>query len=202
MDEVQYLALANEILLKISHNYTFGYFTVDDIIQEGMMIAMESYVKWDGRRPADKFLFVLLSNGLKNVYRKHCRRSDTPCKACSSGTLCGAIVDGMKVCARFSRWSKLQVTRSNIVNMAPIGTNESGETCEEKLLSPKDTVVDKVAYAELLEDVAGHLKKREQKLFKQLIAGDSAKIAPEKLAALQDRLKIIIKELPNGRMEG
>lgn len=57
---------------KVHHKYVFGYFTDEDIKQQAILFGIEAVEKsWDGIRPLENFLSVLIPNKLKNFKRNN-----------------------------------------------------------------------------------------------------------------------------------
>ena len=191
MNKDEYLSLARKILEKIAHNYTFAHFTVDDIIQEGQMIADKNYEKWDKVRSPEKFLFVNLSSRLKNLYRKECCRNDSPCKICQNGGKCKDAPEGNKKCTRHEKWQTTQNKRRNIVNMAPIKLNDKGETSDENFLTEKDVVTRSVEHDDFNNTIRNKLSDGTKPLFDKAILG--VKLSKVNLKKLQDEVSAILE---------
>lgn len=68
-----------KVVNKIARKYVFGFYDLDDIKQEAIMIGLRAVENsWDGIRPLENFLSVLIPNGLKNFKRKNYFRLDIP----------------------------------------------------------------------------------------------------------------------------
>lgn len=65
----QQLEIAQKVIERICYKYTFGPYDVDDIRQEALIFALEAMDEWDGSRPLENFLAVVLPNRLKNLKR-------------------------------------------------------------------------------------------------------------------------------------
>lgn len=66
-----------KVVNRCCSKYVFGYYDIEDIKQEAFIMAlkvMEEY--WDGIRPLENFLAVVLPNKLKNFKRKEYFRLD------------------------------------------------------------------------------------------------------------------------------
>lgn len=191
MNKPEYLDLAKKILERIAHKYTFAYFAMDDIIQEGLLIADANYIKWDKVRCPEKFLFVNLSTRLKNLYREKCCRNDSPCRICNNGGSCDKVLEGEHKCENHKKWQNTQNKRRNIVNMAPIRLNDKGETADEAFLTKNDVATQSVDCDDFNGVVSGRLTDPTKILFDMVIMGDE--LSKQNLIKLQSEVSAILE---------
>lgn len=57
------------IAKKIAPKYTFGYYSVEDIEQEAILIGYDGMSRYDPSRPLENFLYVHMNNRLKTFKR-------------------------------------------------------------------------------------------------------------------------------------
>ncbi|MCW4042007.1 MAG: sigma-70 family RNA polymerase sigma factor [Candidatus Bathyarchaeota archaeon] len=69
MTEEQFLGAFNSVVKKIAHKYTFTSYEIEDIEQEAFLIAVRALEDYDNSRSLENFLYVHLSNRLKNFKR-------------------------------------------------------------------------------------------------------------------------------------
>lgn len=73
------LEIVQKVSNKVAKKYVFGYYDLDDIKQEAMLIGIDAVENiWDGVRPLENFLSVHIPNRLKNFKRKNYCRLDIP----------------------------------------------------------------------------------------------------------------------------
>lgn len=69
LTEEQFLEAFNNVIVKIAHKYTFTSYETEDIEQEAFLIALGALKDFDTSRSLDNFLYIHLSNRLKNFKR-------------------------------------------------------------------------------------------------------------------------------------
>lgn len=75
----QQIETIQKVVNKVSRKYVFGFYDLDDIKQEAMIIGLDAVENlWDGVRPLENFLSVHIPNRLKNFKRKNYFRLDIP----------------------------------------------------------------------------------------------------------------------------
>jgi DNA-directed RNA polymerase specialized sigma subunit len=76
--EQEVLDIIEKVVDVVSSKFRFGYLDVEDIKQEGALMAIEGMHKFDPNRgyTLDNFLYILVRNGLSNYKRKHYARND------------------------------------------------------------------------------------------------------------------------------
>lgn len=68
--------VVNKIAKRLSHKFSFGIYSPDDIVQECFLLAREALARYDGRKPLENFLSVHLHNRLVNFKRDKFERPD------------------------------------------------------------------------------------------------------------------------------
>lgn len=76
------LTIITEVATKLAPKYVFGYFSVEDIRQEAIMMGYEALPRYDTSRPLHNFLYVHISNRLKtfkrdNFYRQNAGNAES-----------------------------------------------------------------------------------------------------------------------------
>jgi len=69
VSEEKFLAAYHFVIDKIAHKYVFTSFECDDIRQEAFLIAYDGLKSYDKGRSLENFLYIHLSNRLKNFKR-------------------------------------------------------------------------------------------------------------------------------------
>lgn len=73
------LDVIDKIARRLAPKYTFGYYDVEDIAQEGRLIGLEGLEKYKPENgPLENFLSVCIRNGLYNFKRDNFYRPDQP----------------------------------------------------------------------------------------------------------------------------
>jgi len=67
--EERFLEAYHNVINKIAHLYTFSIVDTEDISQQGFLIAYYGLKDYDGTRSLENFLYIHLSNRLKNFKR-------------------------------------------------------------------------------------------------------------------------------------
>jgi DNA-directed RNA polymerase specialized sigma24 family protein len=91
--EEEVIDLIREVCHNLAHKYRFGYFDVDDLEQEGFLIAVDGLYGYDGSIPLRNFLYIHIANRFKNLVRDCHYRQPSLCPDCrESGELCDRCV--------------------------------------------------------------------------------------------------------------
>lgn len=69
MTEEQVIEVIMKVANRLAPRYSFGSYEPEDIIQEAFIIANKAMDEYDGLRPLENFLAVVLSTRLKNFVR-------------------------------------------------------------------------------------------------------------------------------------
>ena len=71
MIDPEHLKTIQRIARVLAPKYTFGYYDVDDITQEGIIEGIAGLDRWDGKRSLSAFMWTLINNRLKNFKRNN-----------------------------------------------------------------------------------------------------------------------------------
>lgn len=171
MDEVGVLNAIEKAVANVAIAYRFGYHEVEDIKQEGRVLALEVLMtnKYDGRKPLENFLFRHVKNRLSNYKRKHYKRNDPPCTICHLAALDGlssscskAIAEGQRSCRTYSSWYLRNKRKQNLMNLLNI--NELGIDFESASHSE---------FNDLLEEADAQLTSQDRKTLLRLQGGEA-----------------------------
>ena len=69
MTEEEVIETIQKVVRRVSYNFKFAFYDVEDIEQEAFIIGMEALDRYDEKRPLENFLFVHIKNRLKNFKR-------------------------------------------------------------------------------------------------------------------------------------
>lgn len=71
MTEQQVIDIITKVVERQAAKFRFGYHEIEDMKQEGFIIAMDALERYDNERPLENFLAVHVNNRLKNFKRDH-----------------------------------------------------------------------------------------------------------------------------------
>lgn len=114
--EPAFVKVVDKILSVLAQANTFGSYTVEDIRQEGFMMALRAFPKWDGVRPLENFLCKDMKNKLLNLKRDVFQRNDVPCRACARNARCANAVGENEPCAAHTAWLKKASAKRSVVS--------------------------------------------------------------------------------------
>lgn len=163
--EEQVLAIIETIVNKLAYSYKFGYYDVDDIKQEGRILAIEVLNKevFDNTRPLENFLYTHLRNRYSTLKRDKFSRLQSPCPSCPffdpnnlkscHGNQCSAFADKME-CTKWAIWINRNAAKRNLVEPLDI-SNINGEN--EKNMESRDSIGNGVELKEITEVINAKL---------------------------------------------
>lgn len=138
--------LVSDIVGRIGHKYRFGPHEVEDLVQEGYLLAREALPKYDGRTSLRSFLYSVLHSRLCNLKRSQYERRETPCSRCPLGAYhkstdtCLAFEDKQD-CEYWRGWiARNEQKRSLNLTFAAEGcsSGSSRESCPQEIVDSKD----------------------------------------------------------------
>ncbi len=152
----------------LAPSFTFGYFDVDDIRQQGRVFAIEILEKetYDPSRKLENYLYTHIHNRLCNFKRDNFRRNDPPCPPCHRGEWC----EEGGPCSKYSAWKKRNAAKSNL--MRPLDIEHVHDEHEPGTRTPS-TVEDDVQLQELLRMIDQDLPVELRQSYLQMRAGVS-----------------------------
>lgn len=128
--EEQALAIIDKVVGQLSKQFKFGYYDVDDLKQEGTILALDviNDGRYDEDRPLENFLRVYIKSRFINLKRNKYFRTAMPCHACplydelckKTTNQCMGFTDKME-CDKYNTWFTLNHTKKNLVDCVNIG---------------------------------------------------------------------------------
>jgi len=74
--------IIDQISLRLSYKFRFGYHEIEDMKQQAHVFALEGIEHWDHKRPLENFLWTHIRNRLYNFKRNNYSRPEKPCYNC------------------------------------------------------------------------------------------------------------------------
>lgn len=84
MNENEVLRIIDKAIKNLAQNLKFGYYEVEDMMQEGRIFAMEALPKYDPNRDCslEQFIRVVVRNKFISLRRDKMERIEPPCHSC------------------------------------------------------------------------------------------------------------------------
>jgi len=141
-DEV--LKTIDTVVNRLAKKFTFGYYEVEDIKQEGVVLALEVLKgdKYDPSRPLENFLYIHLRRRLGNFKRDNYYRLEPPCPKPDS--------EDDKDFPKWNAWNKRKETRRNL--MEPLDIDGIHDECEPNMRMESD-IINNTELAEILQKI-------------------------------------------------
>ena len=175
--EERVLKIIDGILDYLAPNFTFGYYDVDDIKQEGRIFALEVLSKCTPGVEINNFLFTHIKNRLINLKRNKLTRPN-PCNRCKE-----CKYDCINNCPRYNKWIKRSLVKKNL-------TEAHAELTEQHTDYRKE--VEQLHDTELLKIVDNHLPPSFRHDFLRLIEGCT--IPQFRRSKLVEEINSIVKQ--------
>src|SRR5947209_7039434 len=125
--ESEIIRIIQEVSHALAPSYRFGYHTLQDIEQQGIIEALEvlSSNKYNQSRPLENFLHVHLRNRLSNYRRKHYMRFEAPCSCCDP------LQPPASPCQKWLDWKNRNIARQNL--MRPLDMTNVDDEFEKNM---------------------------------------------------------------------
>lgn len=177
MTEKQVLAAIEQAVNSLASTYKFGYHDIEDIKQEGRLLALKLIKSgsYDNKRPLGNFLFTHIRNRLSNFKRDNFRRNDPPCITCHRAfqeahcSECSHVNDG-KYCKKYVTWRKRNDSKQNLMNMLDLSVLDGDS---DFLAYTNSDVVERSELSEIQDILDQYLTAEQRKLLLKLRAGES-----------------------------
>ena len=130
-DEVVHII--DRIVNRISKKFRFGYYTLDDIKQQGRLFALEGLDGYDGVRPLENFLWTHVHNRLINFKRDEYERREAPCLKCKQKVKRHCKDDSILTCLIYNKWVIRNRAKRNL--MTPIEISHVEDEKEDSMKS-------------------------------------------------------------------
>lgn len=185
--ETQILEAIDKVVNMLAPSFTFGYYDVEDIKQQGRLFAIQLLEtgKFDATRPFENYAFRHIRNRYLNMRRDLLRRNEPPCRQCAAGTPCGP---GNAFCPRYQGWLERNQAKSNL--MRPLDLNYIADEHESRTRCPS-TVAEDVATSELVQRIDKDLPVELRGTFLQMRAGVS--VPKSRRLQVEAAVKAILK---------
>lgn len=144
-DEV--LVAIERVVGILANSFTFGFYDLEDIKQEGRIAALKGLKKYDTSLPIENFLYTVVRSRLINLRRDKLKRSEPSCQACHTGTPCGP---GGATCRKYKAWLRLNTSKAAI--MQPLDLENISDEKERHTRAESDAL-EVAAGDELLERI-------------------------------------------------
>ena len=194
------LDIIDNVVNRLAPAYKFGYYDVEDIKQEGRILAIEVLEKgvYDPTRPLEAFLYSHLKKRYSNLKRDKFSRLKTPCPSCpffdpknkvsQCGNQCAAFCDKME-CSKWAQWVNRNATKRNLVEPLDIGNvDDEGESN----MADADMVEDTVELKELIEIINQKLDVRLRGDYLRMKSG--VKIPKNRMIKVKEAILAIVEE--------
>jgi hypothetical protein len=194
MTEQETLAIIDKVIDRIKKKHVFSYFDLDDIKQEGRIIAIKALEKYDGIRPLENFMAVVLRTRLHNVKRDNYIRIDKPCLKCPLNAYiknedkCTAY-DCKDSCELYKRWADKNNSRKNINN--PIDISSARHDDEDNLMKETNLGVE-LDRNEFIDIIDEEISIETREYWLKFKAG--MKLSRNKYEILLDEIRLILGE--------
>jgi hypothetical protein len=149
--EEEVLAIINTIAIRLSKDFTFGYYDREDIKQQISLFALEGLEKYDGKRPLENFLWVLVKHKLINFKRDEYERVESPCIKCKIRLKdkCGIL---QKDCTIYNKWINRNRTKRGLMSPVRIGCVDEEEEATMKTYDLVDDIVHLKTIKDIIND--------------------------------------------------
>lgn len=186
--EAEVLASIEKIVNSLAPSFTFGYFDVEDIKQEGRFEALKvlEEEKFDETRKLDNFLYTHIRNRYINLRRNKFKRSDPPCIKCHEGRPCGEDND---FCQAYAEWFKRNSAKANIAR--PLDIDHISDE-NEKHTREESEVHEQVEVEELKRIIDERLPVEYRAIYLQMQSG----VVVPKVKRLQ--VEKLVREIVGG----
>jgi RNA polymerase sigma factor (sigma-70 family) len=168
------------IARRIAPKFKFGYFEVEDLVQEAVIDCLKALHKYDGERSLDNFLYSVIHSRLFNLKRNKFARPNKPCLNCPlkayKNEKC-ELYEDLEECSYYHKWVHLNSAKKSLASpSAPIdaGYNDFEDN------------------KEAIEKIEGGLDTSNRKSWIILKNGD--KLPKQKLEELTNKIREILHD--------
>jgi hypothetical protein len=161
MTEEEVVDIIDKVVSRLAWKFRFGFHTVDDIKQQGWLVAWEGLETYDNIRPLENFLWTHVRNRLYNFKRDNFERPNLPCNTCplkaydpdykNSDNQCTAYSDKMD-CSLYLSWINRNIDKRNIMNPIELGGVADEQECNMKVWDNIEDKLDKQELFRIIEE--------------------------------------------------
>lgn len=146
------LQLIDKTIGPLARNFAFGYYSFEDMMQEGRIFAMTAISKYDPSKGASlsTFIFNHVKNRFINLVRDKFNRTQPPCLMCKYNTKkrkCKKYFDKTE-CDKWCKWRDNNTVRRNLIN-----TYQISQSHADSIIDGDIHVAEKLANQEILNFV-------------------------------------------------
>lgn len=146
MSESEVLTIIDRVVDRLAYKYQFGYFSIDDMKQEGRMAAIKALPKYDGIRSFYNFTWTNVRNRLYNLRRDKFERLDDPCLSCGKDCPFANVKNSME-CESHAGWFNRNNAKKNVVR--PLELSEVNDE-QEKNMRVSDSTIEDISQKEIM----------------------------------------------------
>jgi DNA-directed RNA polymerase specialized sigma24 family protein len=149
--EADFITAVTDVVRQLSHKYSFGIYSEDDLLQEGYEWALRAIHKYDARRTRlFNFLYSHIRNRLFNLRRDKLERLTPPCSRCPLNAfvnnVCTLYSDDLEECTHYSKWITRNNAKRSLMTSTQLDEPSNGET-----KSPLEVLATRERISELRE---------------------------------------------------
>lgn len=149
--EADFIVAVSDVVRQLSHKYSFGIYSEEDLLQEGYEWALRAIHRYDARRTRlFNFLYSHIRNRLFNLRRDKLERLTPPCSRCPLNAfvnnVCTLYSDDLEECTHYSKW----ITRNNAKRSLMVAT-QLDEPSNRETKSPLEILAMSERIGELRE---------------------------------------------------
>jgi len=173
----------------LATKFKFGYYTYEDMKQEGIIVGLECLERYDPEKGAlETFLWTHIHNQLFNIKRKHYRRPNIQSTCCQVNDIFVCTTSGEKedLCPKCQRRIKNNETRRNLTY--PLSIYLVDDELEPKM-SQADTTVENAIGNEIQEIIESNLPSYMRADYLKIIQGVQVSSGTKK------RIQGVVKEI-------
>lgn len=175
--EAEVLAIFDKVIKKLAQKFTFGFREIEDIYQEGFILALKGLEKYDPGtkkkpRPLENFLYIHIRNRLCNYKRKHYMRLEKPCTRCPIKAFlppegCSKYQDRMD-CKLYANWYNRNIVKRNLAHTLEY---EQVDYTHEDNMKYTDSMINDIDRKEIIDLIDRELPVSLRKFFLQMLNG-------------------------------
>lgn len=174
--------VVKEVASRLAKKFAWGSYPAEDLEQQCFVWAIQRLPGYDGVRPLQNWLQVVLQNFLIKLRRDKFKRTEVPCKACHAGHFHGAGVP----CRSYLVWQRRNAVKFGLTYPTEIW--DVDEDSEKALQVPDGTTV--LAGEELMARIEADLPPKFRADFLRMM--DGAVVSPERRREVREAVKKIL----------
>ena len=179
-DEGQVLEVIEKVVGILSNKFRFGYYSIDDLKQEGRLFCLEALSRFDPNKgfTLDNFLYRHVRNRFINFKRDNYKRNESPCLKCpffdkkfkNSKNQCTAFDEKLD-CELWALFVSKNKSKSQLVEVGVAHNDISNTQLRTGKLNDIEETFDIVAFAELKKKIDDKLPLNLRGFYLRMLAG-------------------------------